>query len=431
MSKSKKRMILAAAVVVVAGGATLGFLTIGRRGPAGIEVETAPAARMRIVQTVSATGRIQPKTQVNISADVSAKITKLGVEEGDRVRKGDFLVELDRDRYVAAVESAEAQLRVAQSNARVAQENLSKAEKDYHRVRDLHAENLETQAALDAALAAYQAERARHQSMLDQVEQVRADLKRTQDDLAKTRIYAPIDGTISKLNKEVGEIALGSQFQEDVIMELSNLGGMEALVDVDENDIVRVARGDNATIEVDALPDHSLPGTVTDIANSAKISGTGTTDQKTEFEVKIAVDIPDAALRPGMTATADVVTDVHDAALGVPIQSVAVRTPAQLGVSASGSPEGPALVPDKDGFVQVVFVVQDGKARARQVKTGIQSDSHIEILEGLSEGDEIVTGNYRAISKDLADGSVVAVRKGASGGSGSGGASDDGSRARR
>ena len=194
-------------------------------------------------------------------------------------------------------------------------ETLTKAEKDLERSRSLFEQKLEPQAALDAAVATADAERARHRSTLDQVEQSRAALKQARDDLSKTSIYAPMSGTVSKLNKEVGEIALGSQFQEDVILELSNLSGMEALVDVDENDIVQLAVGDDAEIEVDALPGTTFTGEVTEIASSAKTSAAGTAEQKTEFEVKIAIADPGSQLRPGMTASADVVTEVRESVL--------------------------------------------------------------------------------------------------------------------
>jgi HlyD family secretion protein len=226
-------------------------------------------------------------------------------------------------------------------------------------------------------------------------------------------------GTISVLNKELGEIALGSQFQEDVIMVISDLDGMEALVDVDENDIVAVSLGDSARIEVDALPDDLFAGVVTEIANSAKITGQGSADQKTEFEVKISIVNPGNKLRPGMTASSDIVTEVNDNALAIPIQCVAVRTLQQLhehqpvnrGDSAAIADDTPKTEykPDKDGFCEIVFVVADGKVKARQVKTGIQSDTHIEIREGLQVDDVVVTGSYRAISKDLQNGAEVSI----------------------
>ncbi len=404
---SKRKIILLALLVAVIGGGGAIALKMRSGEAPGVEVQTEPVARMEIVQTVTATGRIQPKTQVKISADVSAKITRLHIEEGLQVQQGTLLVELDRKRYLATVESAEASLRVAQSNADVTRENMRKAEKDYARSRDLHEAQLETEAGLDAAGALFEVEKARNEAALDQVEQARANLKQLADDLSKTRIYAPMDGTISQLNKEVGEIALGSQFQEDVILVISNLSGMQAAVNVDENDIVSVAIGDQATIEVDALPDLRMQGEVTEIANTATLSGSGTTDQKTEFKVKITIAGPVSQLRPGMTATADIVTDVRDDSLGVPIQAVAVRTPEQL--DQDGEENDRSWEPDTDGFVEIVFVVGHGKAEARQVRTGIQGETHIEIVEGLSSGEEIVIGNYRAISRDLQDGSMVVV----------------------
>ena len=423
MSRKKYVLLVVALLAVVVSGAAF---MMQQREPEGIEVQTAKVERQEIVQTVTATGKIQPETRVKISADVSAKITRLPVKEGAWVEKGDFLLELDRERYVAAVERGEANLRARQANVKLCNENRLKAEKDHQRTRELFEKNLEPQSSLDAVYATRQVMAARYESALDEVEQSRATLKQAQDDLSKTRIYAPMSGTISELNKEVGEIALGSQFQEDVILVVSNLAGMEALVDVDENDIVSIALGQRARIEIDALPDRVFEGRVTEIASSAKTTAEGTSEHKTEFEVKIAITDPGGDLRPGMTATGDIVTAVRDSALGVPIQSVAVRTPKELeseakknGKPAKGdagtdgeSADAPKYNPDRDGFVEVVFVVEGGTTWARQVETGIQSDAHIEIKGGLAEGDEVVIGSYRAISKDLKNGSAVVVGDG-------------------
>jgi len=410
--KKKRRWIIALGAALVV--AIVASVSLGRNGgDKGIPVEVEPVEKRTVIQTVTATGKIQPMIQVNISADVSAKITKLGVEEGDWVEKGTFLVELDRERYDAALDSAEANLRAAQAQANLARENMVKAEKDYERTLQLYEKNLESQAVLDTMYAAAEVEKARYQSALDQTEQARAARRQAQDALDKTTIYAPMAGTISKLNKEVGEIALGSQFQEDVIMEVSNLEGMEALVDVDENDIVLLSIGDEAQIEVDALPGVKLMGEVTEIANSAKISGQGSAEQKTEFEVKIAITEPSSELRPGMTASAEVITEVRSDCLSVPIQCVAVRTTDQLGVKKTEADaevgEEPRFAADSEGFVELVWVVSDGRAQARQVSTGVQSETHIEILGGLEEGEQVVTGTYRAISRDLSDGSAVVL----------------------
>jgi HlyD family secretion protein len=411
----KKRVLWIAGAVVVIGGVA-GGVALRNREDKLPEVETAKVERRNIVQKVSATGRIQPKSQVKISADVSAKIIKLAVKEGEWVEQGTLLVELDRERYVASVESAEASVRSAQANANLVRQNMNKTEKEFTRSQELLSKNLESQSAYDAVHAAYQVELARYASVQDQVAQAEAALKQARDDLAKTTIYAPMAGTISDLNKEQGEIAIGSQFQEDVIMVISDLSQMEAQVNVDENDIVSVAIGQEAEIEADALLGKPLKGVVYEIANSANVDAQGTSSQKTEFEVKVSILEPVEALRPGMTASAEISTKSNPNALSVPIQSVAVRTVDQLTREGEEAKDiADQFTADKDGFVEIVFCIEGGKAIAREVKTGIQSDDRIEILEGLTEGEEIVTGSYRAISKDLINGSAVAVTKTAEG----------------
>jgi HlyD family secretion protein len=414
---TKKRVIIGLAAVVVA--AIVAVASFGRgRGDDLIKVEIEEVGRRTVTQTVTAPGNIQPMTQVNISADVSAKITRLEVDEGDWIEKGTLLVVLDRERYEAAVESAEANLRAAQAQVNLARENMIKIRKDFDRTQQLFDKSLESQATLDTMYAAAEVEKARHQSSLDQAGQAKAALRQRVDDLSKTTIYAPMSGTISRLNKEVGEIALGSQFQEDVIMEISNLEGMEALVDVDENDIVLVALGDRAEIEVDAIPGVKLSGEVTEIASSAKITGDGTQDQKTEFEVKIAITEPSNNLRPGMTASAEIVTEVRESCLSVPVQSVAVRTVEQLGGGETvegGEAGDPRFEADADGFVEVVWVIAGDLAEARQVETGIQSESHIEITAGLDDGEQVVVGSYRAISRELEDGAAIERSRGGHG----------------
>jgi HlyD family secretion protein len=405
----KKKLIWAGTAVLLVAISVL-VMASRSRGNKGLEVQTAKAARQEIVQKVSATGRIQPRTQIKISADVSAKIKHLGVVEGQHVEKGALLVELDRERYLAAVESAEANVRSAQANATLAGQNHAQAEREFTRAKGMLEQKLLSQADYDAKETAFQVEEARHKSALEVVEQARAALKQARDDLSKTTIYAPMSGTVSALNKEVGEIALGSQFQADVIMVIADLREMEAQVNVDENDIVSIARGQAAEVQTDALLTTGLKGTVSDISSSANTAASGTSEQKTEFEIKIGIADPPATLRPGMTATADIVTKTNPTALSVPIQCVALRTVDQL--VQKGEKRNDAakrFKADKDGFVEVVFCVENGKAVAHQVKTGIQSDERIEILDGLKEGDVVVSGSYRAISKDLDNGAVVRI----------------------
>lgn len=406
----KKHLLIGAGVVLVV--AVITGTAVRGRGDKAMTVQAGKVERKKIVQKVSATGKIQPKTQVEISADVSAKITRLDVVEGQVVRKGEFLVELDRERYLAAVESAEATVRSAEANASLVKENRTRAEKEFQRSKELLASGLESQSAFDAKQADYQVEAARHRSALDGVAQAKATLKQARDDLSKTRIYAPMSGTVSALNKERGEIALGSQFQKDVILIIADLSEMEAQVNVDENDIVSIEKGQAAEIEVDAMLGKPLKGVVYEIANSANTTAQGSTEQKTEFEIKISILDPPETLRPGMTASADIITKTNESALSVPLQSVAVRTVDQLAMKGEKRAEAEKRYKaDKDGFVEIVFVVESGKAVAKQVETGIQSDELIEIVGGLKEGEQVVTGSYRAISKDLENGGVVTVGK--------------------
>jgi HlyD family secretion protein len=402
MRKSLKIVI---PVILVLAAVGLYFTVFSKKESNATEVEVDKVKLAQIIQKVNATGKIQPKTQINISADVSAKITKLEIKEGDWVEKGQFLVELDRERYVASVESQQANVRSAEAQAKLVLENMKQTERVYLRAKELVSQKIESQSALDSAQASYQVEVARYQSTLDQVEQAKGLLKQNVDALSKTTIYAPMSGTVSKLNKEQGEIAIGSQFQEDVIMVIANLTEMEALVKVDENDIISIALGQDAEIEVDALIGTKIKGAVSEIASSAADAPAGSTNQKTEFEVTIALTGDVTKLRPGMTASADIITDIRENAVSIPIQSVTVRTKEQL------KSEGDEFTASKDGFVELVFVVEDDKAVAKQVKTGIQSDSLIEIVEGVKEGQSIVTGSYRAISRDLTNGGLVKIKQ--------------------
>jgi HlyD family secretion protein len=410
----KRTLIIIAIAVAIALGAG-GFAAMRGKGDQLQEVEVTPVKRAKIVQKVNGTGKIQPNTEVNISSDVSSKIIRLTVKEGDHVEKGQLLVELDRQKLLATVDSLQASVRSAQAQARLARDNRDQAERVAKRARELVGRKLVSQSELDAAETALQVENSRAQSASDQVAQMVGQLRQAQDDLGKTQIYSPISGTVADLNKEAGEIAIGSQFQEDVIMKIAQLGSMEAVVNVDEIDINSIKLGQPAEIEVDAVLGEQITGTVTEIASSANVAPAGQTTQKTEFEVKIAITSDTSKLRPGMTASADIVTATEEKAVSVPIQSVTVRTPDQLGKDGKNYKAG------KDGFVELVFVVKDGKAYARQVTTGIQSQDTIEIKSGVVEGEQVVSGSYRAISRDLGNEMAVKIAKpGGAGGPGGG-----------
>ncbi len=376
-----------------------------------IVVHTEKVFRDRIVQTVAGTGKIYPVTEVKISARVPGKILEIAAEEGDSVQAGEVLVRLEQEQYVAALERAKSALLEARAN-------LTLAENELHRTEALYEQKLLSLADLEVA-------RAKYDQALSRVQQAEAGVKEARDALERTVLTTPISGVVIQKNKEVGEIALGSQFQEDVILVVAQMSDMEVRVEVNENDIVSVSRGDTALVEIDAFPDTVFRGVVTDISNSAKTKGAGTLEEVTNFEVRIRLIDRLPAFRPGMSAIADIITDVRENALNVPIQAVTVREKETL--KQSGSPEeerrrqGQAAAGEspkkkkkgaqEDDLMEVVFVLrEDNTVEMRPVKLGISDDSYYEVLSGLEEGEEVVTGPYRVLSRTLKDGDRVRVR---------------------
>jgi len=291
-----------------------------------------------------------------------------------------------------------------------AQANLKKAKADYLRIKDLFEKNLTSQADLDAADANLLLAEAN-------VEQAEATLSQAKDDLDKTILRSPIDGVVTKLNKEEGEIALGSQFQSEVIMTIANLSKMEVVTEIDENDVVLINLGDKANIEVDALPDTTFIGTVREIAHSATTRGLGTQEEVTNFEVKVAIKSEAMQFRPGMSATVDIETETHKDVLYVPIQSVTVRDLSKKDVKGKSKRDTDEDIKEtksgdqKSKMSEVVFIVEGNKAKMVPVKTGISNDTHIEIKEGLDDSVKVVTGSFKALSTLLKDGSAVKVKK--------------------
>jgi len=406
MSKKKKLFIAIGVILIIAIFVTLNLLK-GKGGQ--IEVQVEQVKRGDITQVVSGTGRIQPELEIKISANVSGEIIGLYVNEGDEVKKGDLLVELDRKKYEAAVVRAK-------SNLKSAQANLKKANSDYKRALDLSNQKLISSAEMESAEA----------SLLlaeSEVEQARANLEQTNDDLLKTKIYSPINGVVTILNKELGEIALGSTFQADVIMTVADLSKMEVLSEVDENDVVMVSIDDTADIEVDALPDTTLKGIVSEIAHAATTRGFGTQEEVTNFEVKVAVLDKIEKLRPGMSSTVDIRTEIHRNVLHVPIQAVTVRMPSEIKRigkkdedksaettdDTTESAQKNPIQEDEAEMLEVVFVVKGDTAKIIPVTTGISNDTDIEIVNGVEQEMQVVVGSYRAISKTLKDGSLVKV----------------------
>ncbi len=388
---NKMKLILAIVIVLVI--AAMIVVNLKKSRGKTIEVNITEVKRGEITKTVSGSGYIQPEMDVQISARISAEILAIHVKEGDNVEKGQLLVELDSKVYEALKEKAE-------SSVMYAQATLKKALADYARIKGLFEQNLVSQAELDAK----EADRLLAES---QLQQAQASLREAQDNLNKTRLMAPISGVVTKLNKEEGEIAVGSQFQADPIMTISDLSRMEVLAEIDENDIVLITEGDTAKIEVDAIPDTILEGRVSEIAHEATTRGRGTQEQVTNFEVKVAVLSKIENLRPGMSCTVDINTETRKNTLFVPIQCVTMRE-----VSKDSTDASPGRDSKKDeNRKEVVFVVQDGSAKMVPVQTGISDDANIEILSGLREGEQVVSGSYKAISRELEDGSKVKIKK--------------------
>ncbi len=420
MEKSKKKKLF----VFIGIALILLIFVVANLKKAGggkISVQTEKATRGTIQSTVSGPAKIQPELQVKISAKVSGQIMKLGVKEGDIVKKGQFLVQLDPEFYRAAVERTE-------SNLKYAMAGFEKAKNEYDRSKQLFGQNLISQAELDIAKSAYE-------QAGSQVDQMQASLKQDRDDLSKTTIYTNMDGTVSQLNKKVGEMAMGSQFTLDVIMIVADLSRMLAETEIDENDVVSVSLGDTAKIQVDAYPDTTFKGVVTEIANTGTSRGQSTQEEVTNFLVKILMIEKPKNLKPSMSATVDVTTDTKLGALKLPIQCITMRQPvkpkppvAQKGKGkavskkdttkqkgkAAGAPADTAAKKDakKEEPIKVVFTLKDGIAHQVPVSTGISSDTDWEILSGIKEGDEVISGPYRILSKQLKDGDKVKVTKG-------------------
>lgn len=418
-SSKKKRWIIFSLVVIALAGVIAGNLT--RSKVKAVQVETETVGRRTVVHKVNASGRIEPETEVQISATTSGWITEITVEEGDTVHQGDHLISLDRKQHEALVNQA-------RSSVKSARASLKRVKAEKERVEALYQQELVSKQEMEAIEAEYEL-------AASNLEQAQANLASRLDELDKTRIVAPQDGIVTAINKEVGEMALGSTFQADVLMTIADLSKMEVLVDVNENDVVSVVEGDTAEIEIDAFQDTLFKGVVTEIAHVAQTVGMGTQEQVTNFKVKIRMlEVPEK-IRPGMSATANIITDVRKNVLAVPIQSLTVR-PEDYAEKAAlkqkkgkksqreEQPAGSGASREKKKMLEVVFTLADDPdhiwskqplkdnqkiALVTPVKVGISSETYYEILEGLEEGQEVVTGSYRAISRELEHGSVVEV----------------------
>ena len=420
--KSKKKLWIIIGVVVVLVVLVAGNLL--KSDTEAITVETEKVKRQTVTHKVNGSGVIQPEVEVKISATISAWITDITVEEGDFVTKGQHLISLDEKQVRATYNQARSSVKSARASLM-----QMKAQKD--RTVSLFENDLISQQELESITA-------QHQLAESQLEQAVAGLSSQEDQLSKTRIVAPQSGTVAMIAKEVGEMALGSMFQADVLMIVADLSKMEVVVDVNENDVVSVTVGDTSEIEIDAFQDTVFYGVVTEIAHIAETQSLGTQEQVTNFEVKVKMlEIPEN-IRPGMSATADIITDVKEDVVAIPIQCLTVRQEgweeeaekSQKRGRSKKSEEADETVETDNGekqkkeMIEVVFVIGDAndidektddkKGRkgpprkkdqkysfVRPVKVGISSENSYEVLEGLEEGDEIIIGSYKAISRDL------------------------------
>lgn len=376
------------------------------------EVETAMVERRTVTQTVSASGKIQPEKEVKISSEVSGEIVELTVRDGDKVKKGDLLVKINQDIYLSALNRARAAFNSSKSQLAQAEAQFIEADNNFKRNKTLYEKKVISDAEWDAANSAFKIAQLNVESARFQAESAGATLKEAEDNLRRTTIYSPIDGTVSALYVELGERVVGTaQMTGTELLRVADLGNMEVVVDVNENDIIRVTKGDTAKVEVDAYVGKSFMGVVTEIANSAKLTGVSA-DQVTNFTVKIKLltesyedmitEKNKVPLRPGMTATVEIRTEMLVDQITLPIQAVTTRTD----TSAESSSYRNRKAHSEESF-EVVFVLDGNEAELRVVKTGIQDDKFIVVTEGVDEGEEVITGPYSEVSKKLKPGMEV------------------------
>lgn len=419
MSKKTTYILLGSAVVLIVALLALSKSGLISKKNKGTEVEIATVNAITIVETVSATGKIQPEIEVKISSEVSGEITALPVKEGQVVKKGDLLVKINPDLYTSGFNRSVSNLSGTKAGLSQADASFKEAKSNYERNKTLYDKGIISKSDWDKAIASFEVAKASKQSAYYNVQSASATVNEAKDNLGRTTIYAPADGTISMLNVELGERVLGTQQMTGTeILRVANLNNMEVEVDVNENDIVKINVGDSAKVEVDAYLKKEFKGIVTSISNSA--SSTLTADQVTNFKVKVRI-LKDSYLdliegkptsyspfRPGMTATVDIITTRKENCIGVPISSVVVKSDT-LSVSKVqvAEDEENESAPVSDKKFECVFVKVGDKAKLRIVKTGIQDDKNIEVLSGLKKGDVVIVGPYNTVTKDLKSGDLI------------------------
>ena len=424
MTKKTKYILLGVAVTTVIVAIYLKKSGVIGDNNKGKEVEIAKITQRTVTETVSGTGKIQPEIEVKISSEVSGEIIALPVKEGQTVKKGDLLVRVNPKLYTQGLNRSQAGLSNTKAGLSQTDAQFKEAKASYERSKKLYDKGIISRAEWDKTVAAYEGAQAAKQGAYYNVQSASATVNESRENLGKTAIYAPVDGTISKLDVELGERVLGTQQMTGTeMMRVADLNNMEVEVDVNENDIVKISIGDVAKVEVDAYLKKEFKGVVTSISNSA--STTLTADQVTNFKVKVRIikesyqdlmagkSASFSPFRPGMTATVDIITTRKENVVAVPISAVVMRTDTtssrkEFIVEEENSEETPEVKNEKR--YECVFVKVGNKVKLRVVTTGIQDDTYIEVLSGLKKGETIVTGPYTTVTKELNPDDAVYVK---------------------
>ncbi len=419
MTRNTKRALVAVVGIAVVGS-VVGF-SVTRDARQRTTVQTGKVEKRDLVQVVTASGEVRPRRYVNVGANVSGRLVEITVKEGDKVKKGQVLAKVESERYEAGLRQSEAGVSAARADLQRSEADLTVSKLAYDRTKRMAVDKLVSEQALDQAEAEYKMKTANVESSKRRVAQLQAALDSTRDDLIKTTVISPMDGVVTNLPKEAGEMVIGAlSFSPTVIMTVADLSVMECEIMVDETDFRNLKLGQEAEISVDALEGLKLKGEVTEIGASALVRGSGTStasttlgantgNQPKDFKVTITVKDPPPNLRPGLNATADITTAERAQVLAVPVQAVVVREVDKQGkvvdpdAVAAGQPErtgntvSQVKVREKGTEKDGVFVVAGDKVAFRPVKTGIMGETEIEILDGLKEGEAIVTGSYKTL----------------------------------
>lgn len=392
--KRRTKIAIAIIVLLVAGGLIVGFKA--RQGKDQTPVTFGKVERQDLVSKVSANGQIDAKRKVDLSANVMGQIVNLAVREGDVVKKGDFLLQIDQKQLAASAQGAAASIRALLSDLDAARANALEAERNYNRTKKNFDEKIVPQADLDRARTQLDAARANASALEQRISQARSNLTAAQDTLSKTTMRAPMAGVVTALPVEEGEVAvIGTMNNPGTkLLTVADMSVVEAVMEVDETDIPNVKVGQHATVTIDAYPNKTFSGVVTEVGSSPITKNNAATGgEAINFEVKIQLDNPPAGVRPGFSASADIVTGTAPKALAIPIQALVVR-------------EKPAANGAKPQDEEGVYIHENGTAKFIPVKTGLSGDSSIEIVSGVKPGQEIVTGPFRAL-REIKDGAKV------------------------